>query len=179
MNLYFRLFSLILSILFKPRKLTLLESSILTGRVWPTDLDNNLHMNNGRYLTLMDLGRFDLVVRVGFLPSILKNHWFPVLGASRISYFRPLKPFHFYSLKTRLVAWDEKWLYLCQEFESDGKLSARAYVQGLFLAPEGKVSTADLFRVIDFRESSPPLPEDLAEWRRPIQGASTPPSDRG
>jgi acyl-CoA thioesterase FadM len=179
MNLYFRLFALIFSIFFKPRRLTMMDTSVLTGRVWPTDLDNNLHMNNGRYLTLMDLGRFDLVVRAGFLPSILKNHWFPVLGASRISYFRPLKPFHTYALKTRLVAWDEKWLYLCQEFESGGKLSARAYVQGLFLAPEGKVPTADLFRVIDFQETAPPFHEDLAEWRRPAQGPSTSLPDRG
>ena len=32
-------------------------------RVWPNDLDTNAHMNNGRYLTLMDLGRFDLMTQ--------------------------------------------------------------------------------------------------------------------
>jgi len=169
MNLYFRLLRLMLALLFKPRKLSLLDTSVLTGRVWPTDLDNNLHMNNGRYLTLMDLGRFDLVARAGFMPSILKNHWFPVLGAARISYFRPLRPFRTYILKTQLVAWDEKWLYLRQEFESEGKLCARAYVQGLFLGSKGKASTKDLFAVVGFTEDPPPFPEDLAEWRRPLQ----------
>ncbi len=169
MNLYFRLLKLILILLLKPGKLRLNETSLLAGRVWPTDLDNNLHMNNGRYLTLMDLGRFDLVVRAGFLRSILKNHWFPVLGAARISYFRPLRPFRSYLLKTQLIAWDEKWLYLRQEFESEGKLCARAYVQGLFLGPKGKVSTEELFSVVGFQQASPPLPEDLAEWRRPLQ----------
>ena len=93
MNLYFRLLKLILCLLLKRRRLALDQESVLNGRVWPTDLDNNLHMNNGRYLTLMDLGRFDLVARAGFIPSILKKHWFPVLGAARISYYRPLKPF--------------------------------------------------------------------------------------
>jgi acyl-CoA thioesterase FadM len=172
-NLYFRLLKLILALLLKRRKLGLHETSVLPGRVWPTDLDNNLHMNNGRYLTLMDLGRFDLVARAGFLPSILKNHWFPVLGAARISYYRPLKPFRTYLLKTQLVAWDEKWLYLRQEFESEGKLCARAYVQGLFLSSNGKVSTKDLFAIVGFTQDPPPFPGDLVEWRRPLQAPAS------
>ena len=38
--------------------------------VLPNDLDTNLHMNNGRYLTLMDLGRLDLFVRSGLLAAL-------------------------------------------------------------------------------------------------------------
>lgn len=174
MNLYFRLLKLILAILLIPRKLGLMDTSVMSGRVWPTDLDTNLHMNNGRYMTLMDLGRFDLVVRAGFLPTILKNHWYPVLGAARIEYFCPLKPFRSYRLKTRLVAWDEKWLYLRQEFESNGKLCAQAYVQGLFLGPKGKISTEEFFSVRNFHEPSPPFPADLAEWRRPLHRPADP-----
>ena len=41
------------------------EASRLTFRVWFHDLDPFRHMNNGRYLTLMDLGRTDLMVRSG------------------------------------------------------------------------------------------------------------------
>ncbi|MBN9173553.1 MAG: 4-hydroxybenzoyl-CoA thioesterase, partial [Microbacterium sp.] len=29
----------------------------------PTDIDILMHMNNGRYLSLFDLGRWDLLVR--------------------------------------------------------------------------------------------------------------------
>ena len=36
------------------------DASTVHFLVWPNDLDMNRHMNNGRYLTLMDLGRFDL-----------------------------------------------------------------------------------------------------------------------
>ena len=35
--------------------LDLLGESVLSFRVMPGDLDVNLHMNNGRYLTLMDM----------------------------------------------------------------------------------------------------------------------------
>ncbi|KAG1647621.1 hypothetical protein GQR58_030448 [Nymphon striatum] len=34
--------------------------------VLPTDLDIAVHMNNGRYLTLADLGRWDMMIRNGF-----------------------------------------------------------------------------------------------------------------
>ena len=42
-------------------------------RVWPNDLDTNAHMNNGRYLTLMDLGRFDLMTQCGLVGTVLKK----------------------------------------------------------------------------------------------------------
>ena len=56
MNLYFRLLIRLWMTWIKPRPLGLLDTSELPGRVWPMDLDTNLHMNNGRYLSLMDLG---------------------------------------------------------------------------------------------------------------------------
>lgn len=47
------------------RRLKPLDTSVLKMRTWPGDLDINFHMNNGRYLTLMDLGRFNLTIRSG------------------------------------------------------------------------------------------------------------------
>ena len=39
--------------------------SSLAFRVSPGDIDVNRHMNNGRYLTIMDLGRIDVLIRTG------------------------------------------------------------------------------------------------------------------
>ena len=47
--------------------------SYLTLRVCPGDLDTSLHMNNGRYWTLMDLGRTDLMLRSGFWRAVVRN----------------------------------------------------------------------------------------------------------
>ncbi|TMH75049.1 MAG: acyl-CoA thioesterase, partial [Betaproteobacteria bacterium] len=55
MNLYFRLLITILKALRAPR-VTPGDTVELALRVLPTDLDLNGHMNNGRYLTLVDLG---------------------------------------------------------------------------------------------------------------------------
>jgi acyl-CoA thioesterase FadM len=44
-----------------------LESDILNLRVWPNDIDFNLHLNNARYLSVMDYGRIHMLARAGLL----------------------------------------------------------------------------------------------------------------
>ena len=67
MNLYLRLISVLWSALFRRRNIAALETAVLEFRVLPNDLDPNWHMNNGRYLTIMDLGRFDMTLHSGLI----------------------------------------------------------------------------------------------------------------
>ena len=64
MNLYFRLLITILKALRAPR-VTPGDTVELRLRMLPTDLDLNGHMNNGRYLTLVDLGLVTVFIRSG------------------------------------------------------------------------------------------------------------------
>jgi acyl-CoA thioesterase FadM len=166
MNLYFRLLKLILSRLFLKKPLKLLDTSVVTGRVWPTDLDNNIHMNNGRYLTIMDLGRFDWILSGGFLGLCFKNRWFPIVGALKILYLKPLKPFQKFELKTRILGWDAKWIYVEQIFEVNGILCSKSILQGLFHGPQGKVPTQEWLKAVGFTQKSPKLPTDVRAWLR-------------
>ncbi len=166
MNLYFRLLKLLLQRLLKPKRMGLLDVSTIHGRVWLNDLDNNIHMNNGRYLTLMDLGRLDLILCAGLLGTCLRKRWFPVVGALKILYLRPLAPFQKFELKTRIIGWDAKWLYLEQWFEVDGKLCAKAHLQGLFKGPNGKVEMKELLEATGMKKRSPKLPADVRNWLR-------------
>ncbi|WP_375731226.1 thioesterase family protein, partial [Azospirillum sp. B506] len=73
MNLIFRLLAVAVAAIYsawRGRRTGLLEPSTLRFRVWPTDLDLNLHMTNARYFSVMDLGRTDLAIRVGLGPAI-------------------------------------------------------------------------------------------------------------
>ncbi|MGD9171509.1 MAG: thioesterase family protein, partial [Candidatus Thiodiazotropha sp.] len=117
MNLLLRFLKVFLTALLRPR-MGLLESSTLSFRVLPTDLDFNLHMNNARYLSFMDLGRTDLLVRAGMLGLVSRKRWKPVTGSIDIKYRRSLMPFQRFKLYTRVLCWDEKWLYLEQRLES-------------------------------------------------------------
>ena len=109
MNLWLRLIALIVASPFRPRLDPAREVSRLSFRVWPHDLDVSMHMNNGRYWTIMDLGRADLLIRSGAWRSVLRHGWTPVVSAGKIRFRRELRAFRAFTLETRIVAWAETW----------------------------------------------------------------------
>jgi acyl-CoA thioesterase FadM len=162
-NLYLRLLWLLWKLRSVQRR-GLFEESRVTYCVWPSDCDLNLHMNNGRYLTFMDLGRVHLTAQSGLLREAWRRRWMPVLAAAEITYLRSLKPFARFELVTRLLTWDDKYVYLEQRFERDGELFAHAYVKGLFLAGGVRVPNGELLGAIGYTEDAPPMPEALQRW---------------
>ena len=75
MNLWFRLLYLLVVSWFRPR-LGYFDESVLRMRVWLSDIDVNIHMNNARYLAVMDLGRFDLFLRTGMGRTFVRRRFF-------------------------------------------------------------------------------------------------------
>ena len=164
MNLFFRLIKVLLGTLWRT-PLKLLDESVVEFRVWPNDLDLNLHMNNGRYLTLMDLGRFDLIFRMGMLRHMFRQRWQPVAASATIRFRHSLKPFRKFQIRTRLVCWDEQWIFFEQRFESEGRLVAQGLIRALLRVGAGNVSTAKILEVMGQKVASPPIPEFVALWR--------------
>jgi acyl-CoA thioesterase FadM len=163
MNLYLRLLLLAFRLIGLPRK-GLLEESRVAFRVLPNDCDVNLHMNNGRYLSFMDLGRVHLVAQVGLMPVIARKRWRAALGAAEINFIHALAPFQKFELVTRIVTWDEKYCYMEQKFESAGVLCAHAFVKGLFLDANGRVSNAAVVAEMGYAGEPPPFPDELRLW---------------
>jgi len=116
-----------------------LDTSVIRLRVLLNDLDLNRHMNNGRFLTIMDLGRMDLLKRTGTLDLAMKNKWMPVVGNASIDFQRPLKLWQQYDLHTRICRWDEKWIYLEQIFYSKEKIIAQGHIKGLLRGKNGNI----------------------------------------
>ena len=143
----------------------LLAESRLRFRVWPNDLDLNLHMNNGRYLTFMDLGRIHLLSATGIFRQVVRRRWSPVLTAAEINYVRPLRPLQAFDLVTRILTWDEKYFYVEQRFEGGGHLQATAMVRGLFLSRGRPVPTAELLRAAGVDLAAPPVPAVVSHWK--------------
>jgi acyl-CoA thioesterase FadM len=163
MNLYIRLLMLALRMLRLTRR-GVLDDSRVCFRVWPNDCDINLHMNNGRYLSFMDLGRVHLIVQMGLLRPIVRNGWKPVLAAAEITFIRSLAPLQKFELVTRVVTWDEKYVYMEQRFEACGALCAHAFVKGLFLGREGRVPNAAALAALGHTAPPPPMPDELRIW---------------
>jgi acyl-CoA thioesterase FadM len=171
MNLIFRVLWVILYSFFRPKIDHVLSPSRLTLRVWPNDLDTNWHMNNGRYLTIMDLGRFDLILRTGLLQLMLKQKSVPILAAATIRYRLPLDPWQKFHLDTRVVCWDDKWVIMEQRFihadgPKAGAVAAIGLVKGSFWDKANKttVPTQKLLDILGITDHSPPFPPEVAAW---------------
>jgi len=117
-TLYFRLLAILLRSWFSAR-IKLTDGAQLRGRVWPLDLDLNLHMTNARYLALADLGRVDLILRSGAWRAMRRGRLGMVLGGTSIRFRRPLRPFERFTLSTTVLGWDGRWVYLRQIFNGE------------------------------------------------------------
>ncbi len=172
MSLFFRTLWVYLLSFFRPRITDILDVATVDFRVLPNDLDTNIHMNNGRYLTIMDLGRFDLVLRSGILEYMIRQKAMPVLSAAQMRWRLPLNPFQKYTLETRVVCWDEKWVYMEQRFiirgsNKDGAVAAIGIVKGSFYRSEKKqtVPTIEILNALNMSAESPLMPEHIREWQ--------------
>ena len=141
-----------------------IRASEITMRVWPNDLDTNAHLNNGRYLTLMDLGRFDLMTQCGLVRIVTKNRWFPVTGGVMVRFERPLHLFEKIMLRSQIIGWDEKWLFFNHDLFSGAHRAARATTRGLFRSRGQSISSQQLLDAMNYDGASMVLPEYVQQW---------------
>ncbi len=164
MNLYLRLIWALLRAWRLPRIVTG-DTITRTMRVWPNDIDINGHMNNGRYLTIVDLMLTETFVRSGFLQAMIKAGWRPMSGGSFMTYRKGLQPFERYQLSFRLTAADEHWNYMRMEFRRmDGTLCAAGYMKGAAVGKNGLVPNAQSYARAKMAWVERPLPEEVATW---------------
>jgi len=159
-----RLIKISLLALFTRRR-GLMEESAIRLRVWPNDLDLNLHMNNGRYLSLMDLGRVDVMFHSGAFRLWFAKGWQPLVALSNIRHFKSLRLGQSFEIRTRILGWDEKWIYFEQRFTRKGGLHALAVVKALMAGNRRLISTEELFGAAgQALRPGPPLPDWVLTW---------------
>lgn len=140
----------------------------------PTDIDLLMHMNNGKYLSILDIARFAYTVRTGLYRTMQENDWYTVVGAQTITYRKSLNPWQKFTVETKLIAFDERAAYMEQRFVRGGEIYARAYIQGRFLKKSGgTVSIAELAAVTGINPADYPLTDELATWAQTVRLPST------
>ncbi len=149
---------------FKRHRLGLGDASVLQFRVWPGDLDFNLHLNDGRTLTLTNFGRNDLVIRLGLFRIARKNGWYPVVASAHVRYRREVRLFQKIRITTRLVGWDEKWFVIHHEIHRAEDLVTSLLLKTAVRRKAGVVPTEEVAAALGVDPASRPLPADVAAW---------------
>ncbi|WP_019853038.1 thioesterase family protein [Actinopolyspora mortivallis] len=166
MNMLLRLLLVVLKSTFRPR-VDPLGPCTTNFRVSPTDLDLLGHMNNGVYFSVFDLGRIDLMLRSGLLRLMRSRGWHAVVTNETGSFRRPLRPFRAFTLRTRILGWDEQHFYLEHRVTSEGRSTTTAVIQLRFLARDGeKITPERIVGLLPGPVRRPELPPWVLEWSK-------------
>jgi acyl-CoA thioesterase FadM len=170
MNLFLRLLLLLLTVRFRPR-CDILGPTRKRFIVWPPDLDVLLHVNNGVYLSMLDVARVDLLLRSGAAKRLSQRGFYPVVAAETIRFRRSLQLFQAFEVETTVLGWDEKAVIIQHHFLRQGELIADAVVRARFLKRKGgTVSSQELLEVLGRTGPSPELPAWIEAWNRQNAG---------
>lgn len=141
--------------------------------MWPTDIDIFLHMNNGVYLTLLDLARFDLMMRANTWQRLKRQKVHPVVVQESITFRKSLTPWLKFEVETKILGWDEQAFFVGQRFVVKGEIYAEAVVKLRFLkTPKGTPSPAEINEMAGgWTAPVPQLPDWVIQWNK---GAALP-----
>jgi len=141
----------------------------------PTDIDVLMHMNNGRYLSLFDLGRWDLLVRTGLRDAMASRGWYAVVSSETITFRKSLQLWQRFDVESRFIGHDDRGLYMEHRAVVDGEVCARAIVRSRMLKRGGgHVTHEELFAATGRPADLP----DIEPWLHDWAAASRLPSTR-
>ncbi|KAH9170385.1 hypothetical protein EDB89DRAFT_1978700 [Lactarius sanguifluus] len=98
---------------------------ILVTKAWagPDDCDYNWHLSNSSYPKLLDLARTNSVLHI-FPSFVLAGGGFALAG-THFQFLREIPMFARYEVRSQIVGWDQKWLYVIHRFVSHHKPTSR------------------------------------------------------
>lgn len=142
----------------------------------PWDLDIFLEMNNGRVLTLYDLGRFNLSVRTGFANVLKKNRWGLVVAGSTIRYRKRIKMFDKITMRTKVAGMDEKWIYVIQSMWVKGQPCSSVLLRTAVTAKGKIMPTENVLTAMNITQWQPEQSSWLKSWIESEEVRPWPPS---
>lgn len=161
---YLRLIRLVVKNKFNHKKIYMGDDSILPMRVGLVDIDPFLELNNGRHLTLMDFGRFDLAMRSGLMKVVKDNKWGLAVAGASVRYRHRLKYGQKFILHSSLVGYDEKWFYFHQKTVRNDKIHSAALVRTAVTSKDGIVSSEKVLKEMGYTDISYNVPHWVTAW---------------
>ncbi|CAG9856396.1 unnamed protein product [Phyllotreta striolata] len=130
------------------------------------------HMNNARYVRELDFARFHFYDRTGIYEEIKKHKGHVLQTASNIRYRRTIPWFNTYKVTTKIVYWDEKTLYIEQQFITlrDG------FIRAIVLSKQSTIglNVPEIMAKLTGCDVSyrPNPPDELQDWLASMEKSS-------
>ncbi len=132
---------------------------------WPWDVDFWNELNNGRTLTLYDLGRIPMAMRMGLMTALSENKWGLTVAGTSVRYRRRIRPFERFQMKSRGVCWDDKFFYLEQSiWKRNGECANHALYRTATTDKNGIVAPWKVAEAMGYAPESPEMPHWIKKW---------------
>lgn len=119
------------------------ETHVSRHICWPWDLDIWMELNNGRAMTLYDLGRTMLAQRAGVLGALRRNGWGMAVAGTSVRFRRRIRCLDRFEMRSRVAGWDEKFIYIEQSmWKRDGECASHAMLRTAVTDANGIVAPA-------------------------------------
>ena len=130
---------------------------------WPHDIDVWMELNNGRTLTLYDLGRIVMFRRMGFPKVMRERRWAGTILGGSTRYRKRVRAFDRIEMRSRIAGWDERFSYAEQSMRVDGVVTSHALLRMGVTSRDGLVPSADVEAALGL-DGPPPLPDWIRAW---------------
>lgn len=131
----------------------------------PWDIDLWMELNNGRTLTLYDLGRIPLAQRAGLIKVLRRKGWGLTMAGASVRYRRRIRPFERIEMRSRVICWDERFIYLEQSmWKKDGDCANHILYRAAVTDRAGIVTPARILEALERRADPPEMPDWVAAW---------------
>jgi len=130
----------------------------------PADIDPWGELNNGRTLTLYDLGRVPLALRTGLIDVVRRNRWGIAVAGASVRYRRRVRAFQRVEIRSAFVGRDARFLYTHQAMFRAGEPVSSVLIRGAVTSSEGIVPTERVMAELGATAPEPPLPAWIAAW---------------
>lgn len=141
------------------------ENHVSQHICWPWDLDMWRELNNGRTLTLYDLGRIPLAHRLGLIDALKKNRWGMAVAGVSVRYRKRVLAFERVEMRSRAIGWDQRFLYVEQSlWNRHGECAGHALYRMAVTSARGIVAPERVARALGQPPEGPELPRWVRAW---------------
>jgi len=162
---FIRLFKDVLLARRQPPLARLTDTHVSRHICWPQDLDVFLELNNGRALTLYDLGRIAMAQRAGLIAVLKDKRWGLTMAGSHVRFRRRIRGFERFETRSRAVCWDDKFVYIEQSmWKRDGECASHVLYRAAVTDRDGIVRPPRVLAALGQDLASPPMPDWVRNW---------------
>ena len=130
----------------------------------PWDIDLWMELNNGRTLTLYDLGRLPLAGRVGLIRVLREKGWGLTMAGASVRYRARVRMFQKVEMRSRAIGFDDKFIYLEQSMWRGQTCCSHILYRSAVTDRNGIVAPGEVMEALGAPQEDIPLPGWVHAW---------------